>query len=201
MSKQERMNKIEQAVIQLQHPSLYSYRVENGYFPVLGEGSLDAQIMFVGEAPGKKEAQTGKPFCGASGKVLDMLLENIDLKREEVYVTSIIKDRPQDNRDPKADEIDAYAPFLISQIEIIQPKIVATLGRFSMEYILKYCGLASEINTISNLHGKVFTVQVAWGTLSVVPLYHPAYAIYNRSKLDELKKDFQILGQSGCDII
>lgn len=195
------MNKIEQAIIQLQHPSLYAYRVENGYLPVLGEGSLDARIVFIGEAPGKKEALTGKPFCGASGKVLDVLLESIAVKREDVYVTSIIKDRPQENRDPKTDEIEAYGPFLISQIEIIQPKMLATLGRFSMEYILKYYGLASQIDTISNLHGTVFTVKTEWGTLSIVPLYHPAYAIYNRSKLEELKKDFQILSQSACDII
>jgi DNA polymerase len=198
MTKQERMSIIEQAVLNLRHPSLYQYRVENSYIPVIGEGSLDARIMLIGEAPGKKEALTGKPFCGASGKVLDQLLERIKLKREDVYITSIIKDRPQDNRDPKPDEISLYGPFLISQIEIIQPQVVATLGRFSMEYVLNHYGLTSQIDTISNIHGKVFEVQTAWGQMSIVPLYHPAYAIYNRSKLEQLQKDFEILlGRSG----
>ena len=172
---------------------LYQYRIQNNYMPVIGDGSLDTPIVFIGEAPGKNEALTGKPFCGASGKVLDQLLEHIGIKREDVYITNIVKDRPHDNRDPKPEEIEVYAPFLIQQLEIIQPKVIATLGRFSMEFVMKHFGLESHIESISTLAGTCFVVKTSWGTVSIVPLYHPAVAVYNRSRLDELKKHFEIL--------
>jgi len=207
MSKQSQMKKIEDAVVGLKKSSLYTYRVENNYVPVIGEGNYDSEIVFIGEAPGKNEALTGKPFCGASGKVLDQLLKHINLNRKDVYVTNVVKDRPQDNRDPKPKEIVLYAPFLISQLEIIQPKVIATLGRFSMDFIMKYFKLDEHIKTISDIHGKVFKIQTSWGEVSVVPLYHPAVAVYNRMRLEELKKDFEILlastnlGRSECATI
>lgn len=193
MSKHEQMKQIEQDIAHLKKSPLYAYRVKNGYVPVIGEGSFDADILFIGEAPGKNEALTGKPFCGASGKVLDQLLEHIALKRENVYVTNIVKDRPQDNRDPKPEEINLYTPFLIKQLEIIQPKVIATLGRFSMEFILKHFNLEEHIESISNLAGKVFTIKTSWGKIKIVPLFHPAVAVYNRKRLGELKEDFEKL--------
>lgn len=196
MSKNSRMKKIENQVINLKESPLYTYRIKNKYIPVIGEGSLDSQIVFIGEAPGKNEALTGKPFCGASGKVLDQLLEHINLKRENVYITNIVKDRPQDNRDPKSDEISLYSPFLISQLEIIKPKVIATLGRFSAEFILKNFGLEDEIETISSMHGKVFKIKTKWREVLIVPLYHPAVAVYNKTRLGELKKDFKKLVSS-----
>src|SRR3989344_7953985 len=96
----EQMKKIKNDVVNLKNSPLYSYRVKNKYFPVIGEGSHNAKIMFTGEAPGRNEAETGRPFCGASGRVLDELLQSIGLDRKEVYVTNIVKDRPPDNRDP-----------------------------------------------------------------------------------------------------
>src|SRR5690606_1691382 len=134
---------------------LYEYRVKNKYLPVVGEGSCLADIVFVGEAPGKNEAKTGQPFCGASGRVLDELLGECGIKRGDVYITNIVKDRPPENRDPKPEEIILYAPFLDKQIEIIKPKVVATLGRFSMSYVIgRYVGLdPKEIGTIGQLHG------------------------------------------------
>lgn len=187
------MKKIRDELIDFKKSPLYKERVENKVFPVIGEGSHDAKIMFIGEAPGKNEAKTGKPFCGASGKVLDELLAHIDLDREKVYVTNIVKDRPTNNRDPKPEEIELYAPFMDRQIEIIQPKVIATLGRFSMEYMMKRLGLEEDLDVISKMHGKEFTAKTGYGEVKVIPLYHPAVGIYNRNQLPELKKDFEIL--------
>ncbi|MBI2047544.1 MAG: uracil-DNA glycosylase, partial [Parcubacteria group bacterium] len=115
------------------------------------------------------------------------------IKREEVYITNIVKDRPPKNRDPLPDEIEAYAPFLIRQIEIIKPVVLATLGRYSMNYILETFNLWEEIAPISKLHGKVFDTNASHGAIKIVALYHPAAAVYNRTLLDTLKKDFLVL--------
>lgn len=199
MSKRDEMQKIEEEIVDLKESPLYAYRIENKYLPVIGEGSLDAKVVFIGEAPGKNEALTGKPFCGASGKVLDLLLQHINLDRNEAYVTSVVKDRPQNNRDPKPKEIALYAPFLIRQLEIIRPRVIATLGRFSMEYIMNHFELDENIETISKIHGKIFKIQMRWGEVSIIPLYHPAVAVYNRTRLGELAKDFEVLKE--CLII
>ncbi len=193
MNKTKELQKIYDEVLVLKKSPLYKYRKENKYFPVVGEGSADAKIMFIGEAPGKNEAITGKPFIGSAGKILDILFESINLKRENIYVTSVVKDRPQNNRDPLPEEIEIYGPFLDRQIEIIQPKIIATLGRFAMDYIMRKFCLEEEIKTIGKLHGKVFKLKAGYGPIKIVVLYHPSVAIYNRNKLGELKKDFKIL--------
>jgi uracil-DNA glycosylase family 4 len=132
-AKFEEMKRIRDEIMDLKGSPLYKERVENGYFPVIGAGSHDAKIMFIGEAPGKNEAKTGRPFCGASGRILDELLASIKMKREDIYITNIVKDRPTGNRDPRSEEIEMYAPFLDRQIEIIKPSVIVTLGRFSME--------------------------------------------------------------------
>jgi uracil-DNA glycosylase len=193
LEKREEMKKIKDQLLGLKKSPLYKYRIENKFFPVIGEGSHDAQIVFIGEAPGKKEAMTGKPFCGASGKILDELLNHIKLDRKNVYITNIVKDRPENNRDPKPEEIELYAPFLDKQLEIIKPKFIATLGRFSMEYIMKKNGLEKEIQIISKLHGKKFNAKTKWGNVYIVPLYHPAVAVYNRNQLPLLKKDIEAI--------
>lgn len=174
--------------------ALADERRTNKVFPVIGEGSHTAEIMFVGEAPGKSEALQGRPFCGASGKFLDVMLESINLLRKDVYITNIVKDRPTDNRDPYPEEIEAYATFLDRQIEIIKPKIIATLGRFSMAYIMNKFGLEQELQTISKIHGKVFKAKSPWGKeISIIPLYHPAVALYNGSNRATLLEDFKVL--------
>lgn len=172
---------------------LYTYRKTNNYYPVLGEGDHDAKIVFIGEAPGKTEAETGRPFCGAAGRVLDGLLATIELERKSVYVTNIVKDRPPENRDPELAEIALYAPFLIRQIEIIKPQILATLGRFSMKFILEAFNLPEQTQSITALHGKVLTAQASYGPVQIVALYHPAVAIYNINEKKTLEKDFQAL--------
>jgi len=149
---------------------------------VPGEGSLKAKIMFVGEGPGKQEDLKGTPFCGASGKLLDALLQSIDLKREDVYITNIVKCRPPNNRDPFDNEKDACSPFLNKQIEQINPLIIATLGRHSMNFFLPQL-------KISEMHGKPLRRK---GQI-YIPLYHPAVGLYRASMKEELLKDFQIL--------
>lgn len=191
--KLEAMEKINAEVIALKIP-LADERRANGVLPVIGEGDLDAKLMFIGEAPGKKEAVTGRPFCGASGKFLDVMLDSIGLPRASTYITSIVKDRPTDNRDPSDEEIAEHAPFLDRQIEIIQPKGIVTLGRISMAYIMKKFGLEGELKTISQIHGKHFKVQAPWGgNLTIVPLYHPAVALYKGSNRAILLEDFKTL--------
>ncbi len=191
----EQLRAIRDELVNLKESPLYEYRQRNNYFPVIGQGSHHADIMFIGEAPGKNEAETGRPFCGASGRVLDELLESIDLDRQDVYVTNIVKDRPPNNRDPLKTEIDLYAPFLERQIGIIQPKVIATLGRFSMEFILRRFGAFQANQKISQLHGQVIKVRTAYGQASVVPQYHPAAALYNANQRETLEKDFQVLKQ------
>jgi len=189
MNCDEALKKIKDEIVVLKNSPLYAERVKNKYFPVIGEGNHSAEIMFIGEAPGENEAKTGKPFCGRAGKVLDLLLTSVGIERKDVYVTNIVKDRPPANRDPYPDEIEIYAPFLDRQIESIKPKVVATLGRFSMQYVMNRYGLEGELSSISALHGKVFQAK----DFKFVPLYHPAAAIYNQHLLDTLKEDFKIL--------
>lgn len=172
---------------------LYAYRIENNNLPVIGEGNPHAKIIFIGEAPGKNEAKTGKPFCGASGRILDELLAHIKLDRKKVYVTNIVKDRPPENRDPTSSEIALYAPFLDRQIEIIKPKIIATLGRFSMQYIMQRYGLGHRLQSISKIHGKKFKAKIENTEFVILPLYHPAVSVYNAKTKDILKKDFKTL--------
>jgi len=189
----EALKKVKDEVLALDTP-LAKERIQNKVFPVIGEGSHFAKIMFIGEAPGKNEAATGRPFCGASGRILDGFLNDVGLVRENVYITNIVKDRPTDNRDPLPDEIEAYGPFLDRQIEIIRPKVIATLGRFSMDYVMRKCGLEFEIIPISQAHGKVYQGKTVFGTdVTIIPLYHPAASIYNQHLKQTLKEDFKIM--------
>ena len=189
-AKREQMRAIKDEILTLTESPLYAYRSENNYFPVIGEGSHNASIMFVGEAPGKNEAKTGRPFCGAAGKILDELLAGVNIPRADVYITNIVKDRPPQNRDPLPEEIAAYGAFLDRQIEIIQPSIIATLGRYSMVYIMEKFGLTNRLDTIGKLHGQAFPAKASYGDITILPLYHPASAIYNPQLLETLRKDF-----------
>lgn len=187
------LRQIKDEVVGLKASPLYEYRTSNHYHPVIGEGSHEAKIMFVGEAPGKNEALTGRPFCGAAGKILDELLTSINIPRSDVYITNIVKDRPPENRDPLPEEIAIYAPFLDRQIEIIQPKVIATLGRFSMQYIMERLGLRDVLRPISAIHGQLFEAKTGYGTVKILPLYHPAATIYNQHLKQDLADDFKKL--------
>lgn len=189
----EMMKCIRDEVVGLKESPLYEYRTKNGYHAVLGEGSHEAKIMFIGEAPGENEAKQGRPFCGAAGRILDELLESIGLNRPDVYITNIVKDRPPGNRDPEPDEIELYAPFLMRQIDVIQPKVIATLGRFSTAYIMDKCNLSEKITQISAMHGHKYSADRDWGSVDIIPLYHPAVALYKASMKQTLLEDFQVI--------
>ncbi|MCC6639087.1 uracil-DNA glycosylase [Candidatus Falkowbacteria bacterium] len=190
--KQTQLDSVHLSLIHITDNELKCLRMENKYLPVFGEGDINARIMIVGEAPGKNEAECGKPFCGKSGKILDDVLSQAGLDRSNIYITNVVKDRPPQNRDPRPDEIELYAPLLDRQIEIIQPKIVITLGRISMAYILKrYCGL-DEAPTITSAHGQEFNACTHDGiTFTVVPMFHPAATIYNKESRKSLYTDMK----------
>ena len=191
--KTEKLRVLKEELFNLENSPLFAFRQAHKFLPVLGEGDYEAKIMFVGEAPGRNEAKTGRPFCGAAGKVLDQLLAEAGLTRAEVYITNIVKDRPPQNRDPLPEEIAYYGPFLDRQIEIIEPTVIATLGRFSMHYILEKFAVPEASRPISELHGRTFLAKTSSGPITIIPLYHPAAAIYNRALIEDLKKDFAIL--------
>jgi len=172
-----------------QKHSLY----QKGTYPVFGEGSLEARIMFIGEAPGYYESVSGRPFYGAAGKVLDELLNSIEIKRKEVYITNIVKLRPPNNREPKPEEIRDFAPYLERQIEIIKPGVICTLGNYSTGFIFEKYELQNQIQGISKIRGKIFKVESLSQNIKIIPLYHPAVAVYNPKMKEILKKDFKIL--------
>ena len=193
--KEEKLEEIRKELICAKKAPLYIYRTENNYLPVPGEGKANAKIMVVGEAPGKNEAITGLPFCGQTGKILDELFQSISLDRKSVFVTSVVKDRPQKNRDPTKEEIAWYAPYLDRQIEIIAPKVVVALGRFAMEYLFMRYGVETEGKTISELHGSVYEGRVGKQKINIVALYHPSASIYNQKLKEVIKEDFKVLKQ------
>lgn len=155
---------------------------------VMGDGNPDADIVFIGEAPGKKEDETGLPFVGAAGKFLDEMLAAAGMERSDVYITNIVKYRPPNNRDPLPEEKAAFLPHLLRQIEIIDPKAIITLGRHGMEYFLPEA-------KISQVHGHAIRQKVTYHDNTphewlIIPLYHPAAALYNGSMRQTLIDDF-----------
>ena len=188
------LEEIRREILALEQSPLYAFRTRHGYHPVIGEGSAAAPVMFIGEAPGEREAKTGRPFVGQAGRVLNELLATIGLGRDDIYITNVVKDRPPENRDPTPAEIALYAPFLDRQIAIVQPKVIVTLGRFAMDFILGKFAMPERGQKISQLHGQVLTAHGPGGAIAVVPLFHPASALYT-GKIDTLRADIQVLKQ------
>lgn len=196
-TKQQKLDEIRQRIIDNRvTPELAAQATQ----PVFGEGNPDADIVLIGEAPGKFEDQSGRPFVGAAGKFLDEMLASINLKRADIYITNIVKYRPPNNRDPLPEEKRAFLPYLQAQLEVIQPKIVVTLGRHSMNCFLPDL-------QISKVHGRPKRVRVQLGSgtgnqgdgdsdtrnvmsLVILPLFHPAAALYNNSLRQTLMDDF-----------
>lgn len=150
---------------------------------VFGVGNPETKVLLVGEGPGYWEDQKAEPFVGNAGTVLNRMLLMIGLPRAEVYITNVVHHRPPENRDPEPFEIEAYGVYLDKIIEIIDPKIIITLGRFSMAKFLPNV-------KISSVHGRVHRLQWRGKNLVVIPMYHPAAALRNGSVMDELKNDF-----------
>jgi uracil-DNA glycosylase len=151
---------------------------------VFGAGNPRADLMFVGEAPGFHEDKQGIPFVGQAGKLLDGLLEGVDLRREDVYIANVLKCRPPGNRDPQPDEIESCEPHLFRQIELIEPKVIATLGNFATKL------LSGRPLGITRVHGQEQALTIAGRSVVLYPLYHPAAALYTPAMLKVLEADF-----------
>ena len=149
---------------------------------VPGEGPEHPEIMFIGEGPGFHEDQQGRPFVGPAGKYLEQLLASIEMRREQVYITNVVKCRPPNNRDPLPSEIEACRKYLDHQIELLQPKVLVTLGRFSL-------GRFFPRESISRVHGR----PRPWNGITLVPMYHPAAALHQASMRQYIEEDFRRL--------
>ncbi|MDD2823508.1 MAG: uracil-DNA glycosylase [Candidatus Daviesbacteria bacterium] len=159
---------------------------ETAHNLVFGEGNPEAKIYFLGEAPGRIEDLTGRPFVGPAGKLLDKLLESINLKREDVFITSVLYFRPPDNRNPTPSEIAAFAPYTDQQIEIINPKIIVTLGKFSLNKFLPKA-------KISEVHGQILKINWQGKERILIPQYHPAAGLRSSEVLEKLKSDLKAI--------
>ena len=146
---------------------------------VPGEGNTDSEVVFIGEAPGRSEDEQGRPFVGRAGKLLESLLAEIGLKREDVWIGNIIKHRPPENRDPMPDEIAACQPYLTMQLEAIKPKLIITLGRFAMQYFYPDGKISMDKGRIIKIKGQ-----------NIYPVYHPAAALRNPTMARDLRNDF-----------
>lgn len=192
MSEINKMNKIQslkKAIIQDKKCAKLAREATN---LVMGDGNLNAKFFLIGEAPGKKEDELGLPFVGAAGKFLDEILLSAGISREEVYITNIVKYRPPNNRDPSTKEKSDFLPYLIEEIKIIDPEVVITLGRHSMEYFL-------PSKKISDVHGCKMHIEIDGWKGVLIPLYHPAAALYNGSLRQTLKEDVLRLKQKNID--
>jgi uracil-DNA glycosylase family 4 len=154
---------------------------------VFGNGNADADLMFVGEAPGQQEDLRGLPFVGRAGNLLDQLLEDVGLDRADVFVTNVLKSRPPGNRDPQPDEIDACKPYLHRQIELIEPKVICTLGNFATKLLTR------SNRGITSVHGRPQVHELGGRTVRLYPLYHPAAALRSTGTLADLRADLERL--------
>lgn len=185
MTKQQKLAEISQWVAKCTRCPLCKQATHS----VPGDGNPDSKIMFIGEGPGYHEDQQGLPFVGAAGKLLDRLLGLIKLRRNQVWIGNVVKHRPPGNRDPLPEEIEACRPFLDKQIEIIDPKIIVTLGRFSMNKFL-------PTEKISQIHGRARYINFAGKRRIVIPMYHPAAGLRNEAIMNQIRKDFQRIPDS-----
>jgi uracil-DNA glycosylase family 4 len=189
LSKRELLDAIVTEVIACRKCELWKTRKN----PVPGEGSPNSQIMFIGEAPGYWEDIEGKPFVGAAGKFLDTLLSKAGLSRENIFIGNILKCRPPKNREPSRNEIETCTPYLNSQIEVIQPEFIATLGNHSTAYI--FSKVALRFNSITSVHGKSYKISILDMQVTIFPTFHPAAALYHPKYKEQLISDFHTLKQ------
>lgn len=173
------LGEIEDLVASCDRCVLYETKTKD----VPGAGNQSAEIMFIGEAPGKKEDLEGMPFIGSAGKFLNEMLASIGLEREDIYIANVVKHRPPNNRDPLPNEVEACWPYLQRQIEVIDPKLIVFLGRHSMNRFFP------EFK-ISEVHGKEFEKEFVGRNRTFLALYHPAAALYNGGMRETLKSDF-----------
>ena len=186
---------IEEEIRGLTESPLYEYRTMNHYNPVIGEGRPTAEIVFIGEAPGEVEAKTGRPFVGPAGRVLDSLLADVGLEREDIYITNVVKDRPPDNRDPRVKAVRLYSPFLWRQLVTIQPRVIVPLGRHALAFVRRhFAGFPAE-GSVSMLHGTAYPVDAPYGRVFIMPLYHPAVLFYREDLKETMGLDVRLLAE------
>jgi len=183
--KQQKIKKVREQIAVCTRCALHATRTNT----VPGEGDVNADIMFIGEAPGRNEDYQGKPFVGRAGDVFDKLLNSIGLSREQIYLCNILKCRPPENRNPLDSEISACVGSLDIQIKIVNPKVIGTLGNFSTTYIFEKFKIPPA--KISAVAGKAIDVETPFGPKKIVPIFHPAVATYNVHKIDLLLSHFQ----------
>jgi DNA polymerase len=179
LTKQQQLDKIKAAIIA---DNVCPDLAKTATQLVFADGNPDAEIVFIGEAPGKNEDEQGLPFVGAAGKFLDQMLAMIGLKRRDIYITNIVKYRPPDNRDPYPDEKAAFLPYLEEQLDVIKPKLVITLGRHSLNCFLPQLQISQCHGQPKRYHNQVF-----------LPLFHPAAALYNGAMRQTLIDDFSLI--------
>jgi len=159
---------------------------------VPGEGPIPARVLFIGEAPGRSEDLKGVPFVGRAGTILDSLLADIGLERDDVFITNIVKCRPPKNRDPSHEEIEACRHYLDDQLSLIRPVVIVPLGRFAMSWVLESYGIAPG-GPISEVHGKIYRILTITGERIVIPVFHPAATIYRPAYRESLAADFKTI--------
>ena len=169
------LEELNNQILSCEKCKLYKTRIN----VVVGEGNSKADIMFIGEAPGRKEDESGLPFVGSAGKILDELIQSIGLQRSDIYIANVVKCRPPKNRDPLPEEIDSCREWLDRQVEIIKPKLIVLLGRHSMDRFLPNRKISIDHGKPKRLDGQVY-----------YPVYHPAATIYRKQVLEDLQKDF-----------
>lgn len=186
-AKEEQMEKLSSEIENCKKCKLWKTRNK----PLVGDGPINAKILFVGESPGYNEDLQGKAFVGEAGKILDKLLALINLKRDEMYITNVLKCHPPKNHSPTRDEIDSCIQYLYRQINIINPEVIITLGKYASREVFANFNL--EFSMISKEHGRVFESKAGDRKIKIISLYHPAVACYHNEMLDTIKEDFRKL--------
>lgn len=187
MTREEKIKALRELKSEMREDKTLPLRKGNGVL-VFGEGDPDAKVYCLGEAPGYHESVQGRPFVGQAGKLLDKLIKSIDFKREDVYISNIVRYRPPENRDPSPEEIEAFQPYVDREIEIVDPLIIVTLGRFSMGKFIPF-------EKISGIHGKPRSIMWKDKEKLVIPMYHPAAALRAGAIMNQLQQDFQVIKQ------
>ncbi len=162
---------------------------------VPGEGNLNAQVLLLGEAPGRSEDESGRPFVGAAGKLLNKLLESSGMRREEVFITNVVKCRPPNNREPRKEEVEACSVHTNRILELIKPKVIVALGNPAGKYLTEVLG-KRRWPGVSAMRGKIHAISILGTETKVMFTYHPAAALYNPRLLDKLEEDFRLLGRT-----
>ena len=190
MLKKKALDRIEHIVKKCKECSLN----ETCSKPVFGEGNSNARIMFIGEAPGKKEDELGRPFVGRAGRIFDEMLDSTKLSRDDVYISNILKCRPPKNRNPLKSEIEKCSKYLDNQIEIINPEIIAPMGNYAISYI--FIKFKIKLEKINRMHGRIYSINSSFHKLKIIPIYHPAAVIYNKKIKNIMLADFKVIKQS-----